>query len=332
MAAAGLIGMIASAGHRGVKPRSQAALIAMKPAAPRAAAAVGLGRLVLSPDELRKLSPEEARRWNATIPISLAPNPPARAFVLRTSDPEDRRRALDCLTAAVYYEASSEPDEGKEAVAQVVLNRLRHPAFPKTVCGVVFEGSELPTGCQFTFTCDGSLLRAPSAAGWARARKLAEAALSGFVLKRIGHATHYHTVWVAPYWNTSVAKVGVIGAHIFYRWEGNWGLPGAFAGRYAGAEPLPVAAAIFPAQADVAAAAQQKPRRAPKLERISLVTSTPERINSTPRAAEALTTSPSGPASASARSHGEPPKPESRGPPRRWLWNGKPFSAFKRNW
>src|SRR5690606_26226798 len=125
---------------------------------------------------------------------------PARPFILESAAAEDRGRALSCLTAAIYYEAGAESANGQRAVAQVVLNRLRHPNFPKTVCGVVFEGAERATGCQFTFTCDGSLARAPSAAGWKRAEAVAEAALDGFVDEAVGHATHYHAVYVVPYW------------------------------------------------------------------------------------------------------------------------------------
>ena len=86
----------------------------------------------------------------------------SRPFDLSDSDPLDRRRALLCLTQAVYYEAGFEPLEGRRAVAQVVLNRMRHPAFPKSVCGVVYQGARDPV-CQFSFVCDGSLYRAPGA-------------------------------------------------------------------------------------------------------------------------------------------------------------------------
>ncbi|MEJ2459045.1 MAG: cell wall hydrolase [Novosphingobium sp.] len=109
-------------------------------------------------------------------------------------------RALQCLTAAVYYEAASESDAGQRAVAQVVLNRVAHPAFPGTVCGVVYEGSERPTGCQFSFTCDGSLARRPSTLFWNRAGTIARQALNGYVYTPVGLATHYHTVQISPYW------------------------------------------------------------------------------------------------------------------------------------
>ena len=185
---------------------------------------------------LQDLSPDAARLWNAAQPISTLPNPPARPLLLKTEGVLDEARAVDCMTAAIYYEAAYESIEGQRAVAQVVLNRMRHPAFPKTVCGVVFQGSNRTTGCQFTFTCDGALARTPNPELWARARTIAEAALNGYVMKKVGNATHYHAVYVAPYWSPSLVKVANVGAHIFYRWTGGWGMPPAFGGRYAGGE------------------------------------------------------------------------------------------------
>jgi hypothetical protein len=119
-----------------------------------------------------------------------------------------------------------------------VINRMRHPAFPKTICGVVFQGQERTTGCQFSFTCDGAMNRPPSVAGWARARATAAAALNGRVAAEVGMATHYHTDWVAPYWAERLVKMRQIDTHIFYRWTGAWGLPGAFSGAHAGTEPV----------------------------------------------------------------------------------------------
>lgn len=176
-----------------------------------------------------------ARLWNAANP-ELAVGAAATPFVLASDRVADRVRAVNCLTAAIYYEAGHESSGGQRAVAQVVLNRLRHPAYPKTVCGVVFEGSTRSTGCQFTFTCDGSLARAPTAAGWRRAQGVALAALEGQVDPEVGYATHYHADYVAPYWSPSLQKVATIGAHIFYRRPGGDGQAGAFAGHYLGGE------------------------------------------------------------------------------------------------
>lgn len=165
------------------------------------------------------------------------PGPAARALA-QGGSAVDRTRALSCLTAAIYYEAASEPDAGQRAVAQVVLNRVAHPSFPKTVCGVVFQGSERTTGCQFTFTCDGALARKPSQYFWQRAENVARAALAGYVYAPVGLATHYHTFAVHPYWADSLNFLGQIGAHRFYRFMGPAGSPGAFRFAYAGGEPL----------------------------------------------------------------------------------------------
>jgi spore germination cell wall hydrolase CwlJ-like protein len=164
---------------------------------------------------------------------------PARPFDIGPASGDDAERALDCLTAAVYYEARSQSDDGQWAVAQVVLNRVRHPAFPKTVCGVVYQGSNRSTGCQFTFTCDGSLgrgIRSPFA--WQRARKIAAAALAGYVFAPVGLATHYHTTAIHPWWADSMSRAVTIGAHIFYRWNGAWGDPKSFQRPYVGAEGI----------------------------------------------------------------------------------------------
>lgn len=178
---------------------------------------------------------DAALEINALRPFSRLPIHAMKPFVL-ASDAADSSRAVTCLAQAVYYESAREPELGQEAVAQVVLNRLRHPAYPKSICGVVYQGAANRTGCQFTFTCDGSLNRAPEPSLWARALAVARQALGGFVVKDVGSATHYHAVYVAPYWAPTLVKLKQIGAHIFYRWTGPWGEPAAFTGRYLGGE------------------------------------------------------------------------------------------------
>jgi spore germination cell wall hydrolase CwlJ-like protein len=190
----------------------------------------------VEPVKLQEVAPEDARAINASIPFSTLPNPAARPFRLSGSI-ESQARAIDCLAAANYYEAGDDT-KGQRAVAQVILNRMRHPAFPKSVCGVVFQGSERTTGCQFTFTCDGAMARyRPTPAAWERARDVARMALSGAVYAPVGHATHYHTDWVVPYWSASLEKITAVDTHLFFRWAGWWGTPPAFNRGYAGAEP-----------------------------------------------------------------------------------------------
>ncbi len=186
---------------------------------------------------LKPVAPVEAMAINAAIPIVATPNPRATSVVVRARTPLDQMRSLDCLAQAIYYEARSETEDGQRAVAQVVLNRMRHPTYPSTVCGVVYQGSERSTGCQFSFTCDGSLAIPARGFAWDRARRLAAEALAGKVYASVGYSTHYHTVAVLPYWASSLAKTAVIGAHIFYRWNSIWGQPAAFRQRYAGVEP-----------------------------------------------------------------------------------------------
>jgi spore germination cell wall hydrolase CwlJ-like protein len=190
------------------------------------------------PNLLKPLTPDEAAKANEERPFVSRPDTPAARFVLHT-DPADRERALNCLTQAVYYEAAGEGADGGRAVAQVVLNRMRHPGYPASVCGVVYQGAERPSGCQFTFSCDGSLLRQPVAALWTRSRKIAEQALSGSVFAAVGHATHYHADYVLPYWADSLDKTVQVGRHIFYRLKSSLGDSRAFFQRYAGSEPLP---------------------------------------------------------------------------------------------
>ncbi|MDB5661838.1 MAG: SleB-like protein [Sphingomonas bacterium] len=182
------------------------------------------------------LSADQARASNAAVPFVPGKIVAAKPFVY-SGNAADQSAALACLAAAVLYEAGDDK-VGQEAVAQVVLNRVRHPAFPKNVCGVVFQGSERRTGCQFTFTCDGALARVPGAAVWARARAVAEKALAGSVVATVGTATHYHADWVVPYWRAGLAKVAEVHTHIFYRWPGWWGERAAFSGGLRGPERL----------------------------------------------------------------------------------------------
>ena len=213
--------------------------------APVEAAALTAAVRVVPPPQpepmvLRDVAPAEALRINASIPFSTDVNPRAPSTVFRASSAGDQFRSLQCLAEAIYYEARSESEDGQRAVAQVVLNRVRHPAWPGTVCGVVYQGPlRAGGGCQFTFTCDGSLLRMPFGADWARARRLAAEALAGHVFAPVGLATNYHTHQVLPDWAFRLPKATVIGNHIFYRLPGAWGGASAFSQAYRGREPSP---------------------------------------------------------------------------------------------
>jgi spore germination cell wall hydrolase CwlJ-like protein len=172
-------------------------------------------------EQLRGQSADSGlRRVSLTGPLAAQP--------FRLGGALDASRDLECLTQAAYYEARGEGRDGMRAVAQVVLNRVRHRAFPNSVCGVVFQGAGRRTGCQFSFTCDGSMRGRVNQAAWNRAREIASSALSGAVEARVGTATHFHTTGVSPGWRHSLVQVGQVGDHLFYRFGGRSGSGAAF--------------------------------------------------------------------------------------------------------
>ena len=215
---------------------------------PNAAAteSVGLGEGIPMPTPLdaagnaipAPATPQQMPVTPFSLPSRFDTGPAAAPYLFKGKTAADTLRAAICLTSAIYYEAASESDDGQRAVAQVILNRVRHPAWPSTVCGVVYQGSDMP-GCQFSYACDGSMARVPSREGWARASRVARAALAGYVHAPVGLATYYHTPQVNPAWNRALIISAVIGNHIFYRMPGAKGATTAFYERYTGGEPYP---------------------------------------------------------------------------------------------
>ena len=133
------------------------------------------------------------------------------------AEAEDAAAERQCLSEAIYYEARGETVQGQLAVAEVVLNRVRHRAYPDSICGVVYQGSERGRGCQFTFTCDGSKNRPMQGRAWERSEMAARHALMGFSAPVTSAATHYHTVAVSPVWSNALVPTRQIGVHLFYR-------------------------------------------------------------------------------------------------------------------
>ena len=183
---------------------------------------------------------------------------PMRPFTLRGA--LDQSRDLECLTQAVYYEDRGDTPTGMQAVAQVVLNRVRHRSFPKTICGVVFQGASMGAGCQFSFACDGSVDRVIDRVAWRRAESVAARALDGKVMASVGNATYFHTTAVSPEWSKYLVRIGQIGAHIFYRDSGRNGMSSMFNNEAEPSEPLPATA---PAPADTPVYASLGPTGAP---------------------------------------------------------------------
>ena len=292
---AALLGVLGSSQNRATSGRARQTIFALSAALLGAAAIAVVGARASEPLDhpssikfgqsmepppllLRPLAKSAAIALNESIAFSNDIRYPAAPFRF-TGDPVARERAVECLTTAIYYEAASEGPEGQQAVAQVILNRVRSPSFPASICAVVYQGSLLKTGCQFSFTCDGSLQRAIWSPEWLRAREIAEAALNGSVMTQVGLSTHYHTIDVVPYWATSLAKEVQVGRHIFYAWPGSWGQPRAFRQRYAGNELDParlrdtalVAKGIWPTPMEGAAPPEIEVAADPKLEAAAIV-------------------------------------------------------------
>ena len=126
-----------------------------------------------------------------------------------------------CLTAGVYFEARGENLKGQAAVAQVILNRVRNPAYPDTICGVVYQNDHWRNRCQFSFACDGIRDRVASPAHWAMARDVSMAVTAGKIfIPEVGSSTHYHATYVNPRWAGAMEKTKKIGLHVFYRTHG----------------------------------------------------------------------------------------------------------------
>jgi spore germination cell wall hydrolase CwlJ-like protein len=133
-------------------------------------------------------------------------------------------REQACLATAVYFEARGEPVKGQAAVAQVILNRVRNPTYPGTICGVVYQNDSWRNRCQFSFACDGIRDRITSPQHYETAKQVALAVTAGKIwIPEVGSSTHYHATYVHPRWSRTMEKMKKIGLHIFYRtYGGGW--------------------------------------------------------------------------------------------------------------
>jgi spore germination cell wall hydrolase CwlJ-like protein len=150
--------------------------------------------------------------------IAYHPTPEALNFRYHgESQAEFETREKRCLAIAIYFEARGEPQRGQVAVGQVILNRVRSPLFPETICGVVYQGQMSP-GCQFSFTCDGRTDVPRNDAQWRQAQDIASRITKGELwLPEVGYSTYYHADYVRPNWASSMSRIDTIGRHIFYK-------------------------------------------------------------------------------------------------------------------
>lgn len=219
----------------------------------RASLAIAASQHTLAPQDsgLLKLASQ-------VKPAMLHAAAPQTASPFRLANPVDSSNDLNCLTAAVYYEARGESREGQAAVAQVVLNRVRSPAFPKTVCGVVYQGAAAH-GCQFSFACDRTVGGRHEAGAWDRARSVASRALGGYVMSAVAGATHFHVATLGALWGGSMVKVAQVGQHVFYGFGGHRGALAAGPARNSSAADVVAPPKIAPAPDKPADAAPAPP-------------------------------------------------------------------------
>ncbi len=183
--------------------------------------------LVMAPDEELRPAPRSAPKPSArprilnTPPIWKLEKGWRLARIERARLLAERKKRLRermCLAKAIYFEARSESMQGKLAVAKVILNRVRDPRFPNSVCGVVYQGAERRNSCQFSFACDGKPDYPTNRRQWAVARRLAAKALRGRIrMPRLEGVAFYHADYVRPTWASMMRPVVKIGRHIFYR-------------------------------------------------------------------------------------------------------------------
>lgn len=229
-AAIGVAGLVYFVGNGWqAQPNIPAAAAPALTAAVEAAALQAASIKPAAVDANKPLTFDTAMRLNSKRKLDAAPQIAGR--FLFSGDGNQRSQAVQCLATAALYEAGDDI-RGERAVMQVVLNRVRHPAYPNSVCGVVYQGAERTTGCQFTFACDGSLRRKQTEAAMRRAVSLAEEFLDGEVDESVGTATHYHADYVVPYWSASLMKIATVDRHIFYTFPGTAGSRRALVANY----------------------------------------------------------------------------------------------------
>ena len=189
-------------------------------ATPRVPRAVALGSSTpYAADQTPVLaSAVSAKRNVETANVTSVPRDSDKRDYLALIPPEKRDSEKLCLAQAIYFEARSEPEAGRAAVAQVILNRMTSGHYPSSICGVVFQNQQNYHACQFSFTCEGRALRVRDTESWAQAMRVADDVLGGKTwVADVGASTHYHANYVSPRWARSLKKMDVIGKHIFYR-------------------------------------------------------------------------------------------------------------------
>jgi spore germination cell wall hydrolase CwlJ-like protein len=195
----------------------------LKPA--RKIAALANDRVKIEPAAINLKDEPKTKSEGKLLVAAAKPDDVEKTFKLKKAEKQkviaQRRVRLaeeNCLARAVYFEARSESELGQMAVAKVILNRVKSPKYPNTICGVVYQGTHRRNSCQFSFACDGLPDDVKQPAAWANAKRIAQKAIAGdpTTAAKIGGALHYHADYVKPKWAKHMRKAIKIGTHIFY--------------------------------------------------------------------------------------------------------------------
>lgn len=180
-------------------------------------------------DQAQKAEAAESKavklEQNAAAEGSKAPPSPSATITkpeAQAVDPDGKKPlddAITCLSRTIYWEAKGEGAAGMEAIANVVMNRLRHEGFPNTICEVVRQGRERGA-CQFSWWCDGRADDAEENKSYALAKEIARKALNRQLTDRTGGALYFHQRKATPKWSTEYIKTVEVGEHVFYKPQG----------------------------------------------------------------------------------------------------------------
>ena len=138
---------------------------------------------------------------------------------------EPKNHAFDCLAQNIYFEARSESQAGMIAVAQVTMNRVKHPRYPNTVCEVVKQGPTytwaehfpVRNKCQFSWFCDGKSDDPKDSKTWIASVQVANNFMMAPTWDLTEGALWYHADYIYPYWAQHLNETVTINNHIFYR-------------------------------------------------------------------------------------------------------------------
>jgi spore germination cell wall hydrolase CwlJ-like protein len=187
-------------------------------ATPEVARAISLASTTPAPADATPVEVVALPTIPGGAPVELSAVPTDRPDYASLVGEDQSQREQHCLAQAIYFEARGESEKGQAAVAQVVLNRVSSGLYPSTICGVVFQNRQYYHACQFSFACEGRSLRVTEPEAWRRAEHIAASVTSGQTyVADVGDATHYHALYVHPYWARKLQRTDRIGQHVFYK-------------------------------------------------------------------------------------------------------------------